>query len=76
MPTGPVSDEIALLNDIRDKLDSILRVLSVQVASDKSLTERARILKLVGLDNRTIASVLNTTPATIRTVTANLRLHR
>jgi hypothetical protein len=56
-----------------ERLDLILRVLALQVASEKSLTERARLLKLAGMDNRTIANVLNTSDATIRAVTTNLR---
>lgn len=55
------------------RLDQILRVLSLQVAADKSITERARLLKLAGMDNRTIAEVLNTSDATIRTLTSGLR---
>jgi len=58
---------------IIEKLDQLLRVIAIQVAPDKSLTERARILKLAGLDNRTIAEVLNTTDATIRSLTTNLK---
>jgi DNA-binding CsgD family transcriptional regulator len=58
---------------ILEKLDLILRVLSIQVAADQSLTERARILKLAGLDNQSIADILNTSPATIRTITVKLR---
>jgi DNA-binding CsgD family transcriptional regulator len=56
-----------------ERLDQILRVLSIQVGEDKSITERARLLKIAGLDNKTIAVVLNTTPATVRTLTSNLR---
>ena len=59
-----------------ERLDQILRVLALQVASDKSITEGARLLKIAGLDNQTIADVLNTTPQTIRVVTANLRKHK
>jgi len=59
-----------------EKLDQILRVLALQVASDKSITEGARLLKIAGLDNQTIADVLNTTPQTISVVTANLRKHK
>ena len=59
---------------ILEKLDQILRVLALQVASEKSTTEGARMLKIAGLDNRTIAEVLNTTDATIRTLTTNLRI--
>jgi DNA-binding CsgD family transcriptional regulator len=56
-----------------EKLDQILKVLSIQVAADKSLTERARLLKLAGLENQAIAEVLNTTPETVRVLTSNLR---
>ena len=55
------------------KLDQILRVLGIQVAADKSITERARLLKLAGLENQAIADVLNTTVQTIRSLTSNLR---
>jgi DNA-binding NarL/FixJ family response regulator len=59
---------------ILEKLDQILRVLSIQVGSEKSLTERARMLKLAGLENQAIADVLNTSVQTIRTLTSNLRI--
>jgi hypothetical protein len=58
---------------ILERLDQMLRLIAIQVAADKSVTERARILKLAGLDNRTIADVLNTTDAAVRTFTSNLR---
>jgi len=61
---------------ILEKLDTILKVLALQVASDKSITERARLLKMAGLDNRTIAEVLNTTPLAVSVMTANLRIKR
>jgi len=61
------------MNEISEKLDLILRVLSVQVGEDKSVTERARLLKMAGLDNQTIADVLNTTVETVRTLTTHLR---
>jgi hypothetical protein len=68
------SDE--LLAEISEKLGQILKVLSLQVASERSVTEGARALKLAGLDNQTIAEVLNTSPATVRTLTSNLRARR
>ena len=55
------------------KLDLILRVLSLQVASDSSMTERVRLLKLAGLDNQTIAEILNTSSASVRSLASNLR---
>ncbi len=62
--------------ELVERLDLILRVLALQVGADKSVTERARLLKLAGLDNRTIAAVLNTSDATVRTLTSNLRSKR
>jgi hypothetical protein len=60
-------------DEILDRLDKILRVMALQVGAEKSITERARLLKMAGVDNRSIAEVLNTSDATIRTLTANLR---
>ena len=54
-------------------LTQILRVQALQAASSKSITEGARLLKLAGLDNQTIADVLNTSSGTVRVLTANLR---
>ena len=61
---------------IVEKLDQILRVISIQVGADKSLTERARLLKLAGLENQVIADILNTSVETVRTLTSNLRVSR
>ncbi len=57
-------------------LELILRVEAIQTASGVGITEGARLLKLAGLDNHTIAEVLNTSPGTVRSVTANLRRRR
>jgi hypothetical protein len=62
-----VDDEVVSL------LTKILRVLALQVSSGTSVTEGARALKMAGLDNLMIAEVLNTSPATVRAVTSNLR---
>jgi hypothetical protein len=64
----PMQDEDRVI----ELLEQILRVTALQVASDKSMTERARLLKTAGLDNLTIAKVLNTSSAVIRTLTSNL----
>lgn len=63
-----------ILQDVLEKLDLIVNLLGTQAASDKSTTEGARLLKMAGLDNKTIANILNTSDATIRTLTANLRV--
>jgi FixJ family two-component response regulator len=56
-----------------DRLDQILRILALQVAGDRSITEGVWLLKLAGLDNKTIAEVLNTSEATVRSVSSNQR---
>jgi len=61
---------------VLERLDLILSVLGMQVAlqlKDRSLTSRARILKLAGLDNQTIADILNTSVPTVRVLTTHLR---
>lgn len=58
---------------ILDTLDKILQVLSLEVGSDKSITERANLLKIAGLDNKTIAKVLNTSENVIRALISKTR---
>ncbi len=65
-----------ILEEILDKLELLVNLTALQIASEKSITEAARQLKMAGLDNQTIASVLNTSAATIRVVTSNLRIKR
>jgi DNA-binding NarL/FixJ family response regulator len=62
---------------IIDLLTQLVKVTAIQaVSSQTSVTDSARLLKLAGLDNQTIADVLNTSSATVRTLTANLRLKK
>lgn len=63
-------------DEIVDLLTKILGVLAIQVSSGTSVTEGARALKFAGLDNQMIADVLNTSPATVRTLTTKLRANR
>jgi hypothetical protein len=65
--------EEMLLTGLNDKLDVLIKVIGIQVGVDKSLTERARLLKMAGVDNQTIAKILNTSPAAVRSFTSNLR---
>jgi DNA-binding NarL/FixJ family response regulator len=67
------SNEQKLLAELSEKMDVLIKVVSIQVGADKSTTERARLLKTAGVDNQTIADVLNTSVATVRTLTSNLR---
>jgi DNA-binding CsgD family transcriptional regulator len=65
-----------LLKQLIEQVEILTKVASIQVAPEKSITERARVLKMAGLDNQTIADILNTSQATIRTLTSNLRGQR
>lgn len=67
-------NEADVLEDILEQLELLVNLISVQIATDKSVTEAARALKMAGLDNRTIADVLNTTDATVRALTTKLRV--
>ena len=49
-------------------LEKILKVVSLQVASNKSITERVGLLALAEVDNKTIAKILNISTATVRTL--------
>jgi DNA-binding NarL/FixJ family response regulator len=74
MPQRRAEGVEGLLRNLIEKVEVLTKVVSIQVAADKSTTERARVLKMAGLDNQTIADILNTSPATIRTLTSNLRV--
>jgi hypothetical protein len=63
-----------LLEDIQQTLELLVNLVALLITSEKSVTEGARSLKMAGLDNQTIAAVLNTSPATVRVLTANLRV--
>ena len=69
----PPTNEEKLLAELSEKLDVLIKVVSIQVGADKSTTERARLLKMAGVDNQTIADVLNTSVPVVRTLTSNLR---
>jgi len=62
------------LEEIHDTLELLVNLMAMLLTSEKSVTEGARALKMAGLDNQTIAAILNTTPGTIRVLTANLRV--
>ena len=55
------------------KIDVVIRLLALQIASDRSVTDGAFALRLAGVDNKTIAKVLNTTEATVRALTTRSR---
>ena len=53
---------------VDDKLDIIIRILGLLIGIDteKTLTERAGLLNLAGIDNKTIAKILRTKESIVR----------
>jgi hypothetical protein len=74
MPANKKKTQEEILEDISDALELLVNLTALLVTSEKSVTEGARSLKMAGLDNFTIAGILNTSPATVRALTANLRV--
>ena len=59
---------------ILERLGQIVNLLALLIASDRNtVTDAARSLKMAGLDNMTIAEILNINVTTVRTLTSNLR---
>lgn len=69
---------MALSNEERilEKLDQILKVLAIQVGNDKSTGERVHLLKAAGVDNKTIAEVLETSVNTVRVLASQYKAKR
>jgi len=60
-------DPVAML------LEKILMVLAIQASANQSISQGARVLKIAGLDNVTIARILGTDPKTVSTLTTGAR---
>ncbi len=67
----PTSDQQTVIA----KLDILISLVALQIASDRSITEGVYALRLAGLDNKTIAKVLNTTEGTVRALVSARRSH-
>jgi hypothetical protein len=62
---------------ILERLDQIVKILSLQLVSEKNtVTDGARSLKFAGLDNKTIAEIMNIDVTVVRTLTSNLRIKK
>jgi len=51
---------LAHLNTKIDLLTNVVAFFAIEMSGDRSTTERARLLKMAGMDNQTIANILNT----------------
>jgi hypothetical protein len=62
-----------VVEELREALDTITRLLAAQVGSDLKVAERAPLLHRLGVDRATIAVVCNTTPAVVSVRVAESR---
>jgi DNA-binding NarL/FixJ family response regulator len=61
---------------ILERLDQILKVLAIQLGNDKSAGERVHLLRTAGLDNKTIAEILETSAETVRALASQYKTRR
>lgn len=61
---------------IIEKLDQILKVIAIQIANDKNTGERVHLLKVAGLDNQTIADILETSVNTVKVLASQHKAKR
>ena len=63
-------------DQIVERLDNLIRLVALGITASKTKTEGIRLLKLAGLDTRTIADVLELKPTVVRTIASTLRRKR
>jgi len=61
MHRGRIMTDERTINEVRETLATIKRLLAAQVGSDLTIAERAPLLHRLGVDRATIAAVCNTT---------------
>jgi len=61
---------------ILEKLDQILKVLAIELGNDKSAGERVHLLRIAGLDYKTIAEILETKVETVRVLASQYKVRR
>lgn len=68
-----MSGELEELKEINSKLDTLIRLTSIQVLGNKKKTECVQVLTELGFTNGEIASLLNTTTGSIDSMRHNLK---
>ncbi len=59
-----------------EKLNQILKVLATQVGTGKNTGERVHLLKVAGLDNQTVAEILEISPDAVRALESQQKSKR
>lgn len=67
---------LSIEEKILEKLEQILKVLAIQIGSDKSAGERVHLLRIAGLDYKTIAEILETRVETVRVLASQYKAKR
>lgn len=60
-------------DQILERLDTLARLLALELTEGKTATEGIRLLKLAGFDNKTVAQLLNVKPEAVRAISSALR---
>jgi hypothetical protein len=61
---------------ILEKLNQILKVLAIQIGAERNMGERVRLLKIVGLDNQTIAELLEIPSNSVKVLASQQKAKR
>ncbi|MGD0035877.1 MAG: hypothetical protein ABSC53_01110 [Bacteroidota bacterium] len=61
---------------VLERLDQILKILAIQVGTDMSVTERVHLLRIAGIDYKTIADLLDIKIETARVLASQFKATR
>lgn len=61
---------------ILKKLDQILKVLAIQIGTERNTGERVHLLKIAGLDNQTISELLEISSNTVKVLASQQKTKR
>jgi DNA-directed RNA polymerase specialized sigma24 family protein len=67
---------LSIEEKILEKLEQILKVLAIEIGTDKSAGERVHLLRIAGLDYKTIAEILETRVETVRVLASQYKAKR
>jgi hypothetical protein len=69
----PADSEVEVLKSIEGKLDQLLRLAALQLASNMKQVQAIQTLSAAGFERRVIADLLGTTPGTVSVTLAKAK---
>lgn len=69
----PITDNEKLLKSIDAKLEQMVRLSALQIASSMRQMQAIQVLNAAGLERKVIADLLNTTPNTVSVTLAKAK---